>query len=286
MKYLIVLGFLSTFSAGFHRVSEINKIKEEAEKAFVNNDFGKSSDLYTLLLGKYTIEEESIHMNLAHSFFKKGERKKAEQHYLLLTRSTDLKIKAIAFQQLGVLMGMRGKTQEAIDYFIQSLKTDPFNEKARYNYEMIKKIQDLQLEEEYSQKADRKNKDPENKGKGGNSSGSNKMETEIKKETNEGNDQVNRGKENEGDIRDESENGKEHLGKDTDLKGNYSKDQKIDEAGDKSKAAKRARRLAQVNLNEEKAKMILEAMKNEEVQYLQQVRKNIPAKDYKNKPDW
>jgi len=285
MKYLIIVGFLSAFSVGFHRVSEINKIKEEAEKAFRNNDFEKSSTLYLLLLNQYSVKEESIHINLAHSFFKKGERKNAEQQYLLLTHSTDKRMKATAFQQLGVLMGMRGKNQEAIDYFIQSLKMDPFNEKARYNYEMIKKIQDLQLEEEHSQKADKNNKNKETKEKGGSSRGTNKMETEIRK-ANEGDDQVDRGKANEGDIREESNSGEERTGKNPDQNENNSRDQKMNEFGDKSKKAKRVRRLAQVNLSEEKAKMILEAMKNEEVQYLQQVRKNIPAKDYKNKPDW
>jgi tetratricopeptide (TPR) repeat protein len=46
------------------------------------------------------------------------------------------------------------------------------------------------------------------------------------------------------------------------------------------------RKLKQINLSEEKAKMILDAMKNSETQYIQQNKKQSLEKKDKNLPDW
>ena len=47
-----------------------------------------------------------------------------------------------------------------------------------------------------------------------------------------------------------------------------------------------AQKLKQMNLTEEKARMILEAMKNNEIQYLQQRRREKTHKTDRSKPDW
>jgi len=41
-----------------------------------------------------------------------------------------------------------------------------------------------------------------------------------------------------------------------------------------------------MNISEEKAKMILEAMKNNEIQYIQQNRRKAKKKKDSSKPDW
>jgi tetratricopeptide (TPR) repeat protein len=46
------------------------------------------------------------------------------------------------------------------------------------------------------------------------------------------------------------------------------------------------RKLRKINLSEEKAKMILDAMKNNEIQYIQQTKKQSPGQQAKNLPDW
>jgi Ca-activated chloride channel homolog len=48
----------------------------------------------------------------------------------------------------------------------------------------------------------------------------------------------------------------------------------------------RGEKLEDMNLSEEKAKMILEAMKNSEIQYIQQNKRNATKKPDSNKPDW
>jgi len=41
-----------------------------------------------------------------------------------------------------------------------------------------------------------------------------------------------------------------------------------------------------MNISEEKAKMILEAMKNNEIQYIQQNKRKAKNRKKSNKPDW
>lgn len=48
----------------------------------------------------------------------------------------------------------------------------------------------------------------------------------------------------------------------------------------------RAEKLEELNLTEEKARMILEAMKNNEIQYIQQNKRKPTKKPDSNKPDW
>ena len=46
------------------------------------------------------------------------------------------------------------------------------------------------------------------------------------------------------------------------------------------------RKLRRINLSEEKAKMLLDAMKNSEIQYIQQQKKQASKEASKNQPDW
>ena len=64
------------------------------------------------------------------------------------------------------------------------------------------------------------------------------------------------------------------------------KEEKSKEGKDAQEREVRAQRLKQMNLTEDKARMILDAMKNSEIQYLQQRRREKTQKTDKNKPDW
>ena len=46
------------------------------------------------------------------------------------------------------------------------------------------------------------------------------------------------------------------------------------------------KRLKDLNLSEEKAKMVLDAMRNQEIQFLQQQQRKAKKRQEKGKPDW
>jgi Ca-activated chloride channel family protein len=61
---------------------------------------------------------------------------------------------------------------------------------------------------------------------------------------------------------------------------------KPDEKGNRKRNALISQRLKLMNMSEDKAKMILDAMKNSEIQYLQQMKKKGKTRYDKDKPDW
>ena len=64
--------------------------------------------------------------------------------------------------------------------------------------------------------------------------------------------------------------------------------QETDEEGEEMQEPPRSReeKLEELNLTEEKARMILEAMKNNEIQYIQQNKRKPTKKPDSSKPDW
>ena len=63
------------------------------------------------------------------------------------------------------------------------------------------------------------------------------------------------------------------------------KDQQKQENKDQQKQSIEEK-LKEINISKEKAEMILEALKNNEIQYLQQLKRKTSKKVDKSKPDW
>ena len=70
-------------------------------------------------------------------------------------------------------------------------------------------------------------------------------------------------------------------------KNKEKKNQKKNEKKKKKKNSPQlSEKLEQMKISEEKAKMILDAMKNQEIQYLQQNKRKATVPKDKAKPDW
>ncbi|MEJ0030874.1 MAG: hypothetical protein WDO15_11110 [Bacteroidota bacterium] len=100
-------------------------------------------------------------MNLANSYFHLNDTTSAMGAFQPLTMSTNPKLKSIANQQLGVLSNRKGNFEEALNYFKQSLRANPANDDARFNYEMVKKK--LEEQKKKDQQNQDKNKDKQQK---------------------------------------------------------------------------------------------------------------------------
>ncbi len=87
------------------------------------------------------------------------------------------------------------------------------------------------------------------------------------------------------DDQQESEQGEDAEEKD---QSQQAQEQETDEEGQEMQEPpkSRAEKLEDLNLTEEKARMILEAMKNNEIQYIQQNKRQPTKKPDSNKPDW
>ena len=157
---------------------------------------------------------------------------------------------------------IQGNFQQAKMQIEEALKKYPNDPKLNSLYEKVKKE-----EQKQPQNKDEKNKEKNKEEKKDGQQGEEKQDDQQNQDKKEADE-----KKNEGDPKERSE-GQEP---------NESDDKKNNEENELSTL----QRLKEMNMSEEKAKMILEAMKNSEIQYLQQNKRKSGKPTNSNKPDW
>ncbi len=281
----VILGIIAAqlllFATGPGDIAKINSLKSEAKAAYIKGDYQVAIDHYKYLVDSLGVKEEEVLLNLANAYFNSKDTLNAPASYLPLTQSTDTKIKSIAQQQLGVMANRNGKFEEALNYFKQALKTAPDNDDARYNYEMVKK----KIEEE-KKKQEQQNKDQNKENK------DDKKESNKDKKDQQNKDQQDqKNKEDQKKDKQDQQKKERQEQKDKEQKSKDKKEKKEKEQQEKNSEKTDlppsvTEKLKEMQMSEEKAKMILEAMRNQEVQYLQQNKRKATKPKDKGKPDW
>lgn len=278
MKVLlfVILSFVTFTDPG--KISRINTLKSEARKAFNAGDYQTAVSKYQMLKDSLLVNEDEIKLNLAHAYYQLKDSAQAISTYQEATASLDKSIRSKANQQLGIIHNQQGKFEEALNNFKQAIKADPNNMDARYNYEMLKK----KLEEKKKQEEQQKQKDqPKNKE-------DQKKEDEKKDEQNKKDKEKNEQNKKEDQKKSENkdEQSKEEKKDEKQKKDEQQKDSEKPSEDKKETPPSVSEKLQQMKISEEKAKMLLEAMKNQEVQYLQQNKRKATKPKEKGKPDW
>jgi tetratricopeptide (TPR) repeat protein len=288
MKALFISLILLAFTVDPSKIGKINALKTQAKEAYQKGDYAKAIEKYRYLVDSLGVHEEEVTLNLANAYFETNDTLNTFQHYQPLTQSSNVKIRSVAQQQLGVLANRQGKFEEALAHFKQALKADPANDDARYNYEMVKK----KLDEQKKKEEEEKKKDPNKQ---------DKNQDQKKEENKDKKNDQNKDKQEQKDKQDQKDKEqkdkqeqekKENEKQDKDAKEKKEKEQQEQQQKEKENQDKKdlppsvSDKLKQMEMSEEKAKMILEAMKNQEVQYLQQNKRKATKPKDKGKPDW
>lgn len=277
MKGMIVLLLLMV-DPGPGDISKINNAKSEAKKAYLAGDFKKAAEKYTYLIDSVGVREDEVMMNLANSYFHLNDTARAISSFQPLTMSSNPRLKSIANQQLGVLSNRDGKFEEALNYFKQALKANPANEDARFNYEMVKKkLEEKKKEEQKDENKNKDQKDQQEKKDEQSKEQEKKDQQDQQKKDEEKKDQKSKEQEEKEKKEQEEKEKKEQQDKEKQEKENKEK---------KDIPPSVKEKLKDMDMSEEKAKMILEAMKNQEIQYLQQNKRKASKQRDKSKPDW
>jgi cobalamin biosynthesis protein CobT len=273
MKY-IVLSLLMAISSDPRDIAKVNSLKKEAEKAYLSGNYEAAATNYRAL-DSLKVEDHALKLNLAHSLFHLKDTASARGAYQSATTVADKRLKSIAYQQLGVLDRQANKLEDALKNLKSSLKADPSNEGARYDYELVKKLLKEQQKQEQNQD---QNQD---------------QEQDQKKENQENQDQQNDNKEQDGEKSDEQKE-QEKQEKESEQKDGE-KEEGENEEGEEKEAEEDQKptpeeqlkqKLEEMNMSEEKAQMILEALRNNEIQYLQQQKRKATKRPPSGKPDW
>lgn len=254
------------------KIGQVNSLKSQAKDAYLKGDFKTAISKYRTLVDSLGVTEDEVKLNLANAYFEAKDTANTAMSYQPLTQSQNSKIRSVAHQQLGVLSNRENKHEEALASFKQALKSDPTNEDARYNYEMVKKKLEEQKKKEEEQKKNDPNQKEENKDK--QDQNKDQKDKQDQKEQQDKKDQQNKEQQ---DKQKQDEQKKQQEEQQSEEKKEQDKKETPQSVKDK---------LKEMEMSEEKAQMILEAMKNQEIQYLQQNKRKASKPKDRTKPDW
>ncbi|MEM6297202.1 MAG: hypothetical protein AAF740_00770 [Bacteroidota bacterium] len=278
----LILALLLLLSEG-QQISKKNKAKKEGEKAFRTSRYEDATVQYAILKNNLKVGLPEVSLNLAHTYFLQNDSL-ATIHYRE-TQGDDKELNSIALQQLAVMLmqkqdpqKLKQQLEEAVELSQNAVREDYTNERARFNYELLKRLQEA-IQEQEQENQDQQNQE-ENQDEQQDSEEQKEQEQNQEQQQQDQKNQEQQGQEDEQEQEQEGEEGEE-------------KEEKPSEAGDESEEEKEQqkedeinKRLQKLNLSREKAEQLLEAMRNQEKQYLQQNRKRSKQANPKNLPDW
>ena len=269
--FLVVLAFMSTDPK---EVAKTNALKKEAEAAYLAGDYSLAMSKYILLKDSMGVNDPAIDLNLAHSYYHLGDTAGAKRNYGNLTSSSNKQLKSIAYQQLGVMNKDAGKLEESLQQLKSAIKTDPTNQEARYNYEVVKKLLEEQKEQEQQQNQDQQSED-------GDQENQDQQNQENQDQEQEGDQENQENQEGENQEQQEGDQQKEQEQQEQQQEGEEQEQQE-----EQSEQEMTKEKLKEMGISEEKARQLLEAMRQAEIKYLQQQRRKPTKRPPSGKPDW
>jgi tetratricopeptide (TPR) repeat protein len=273
MKVAWVLAVMLALLSDPLKLTRINEAKRDAREAYEKGDYATAIRHYRYLTDSLGVEEDEIHLNLAHAYYRSDDSVHTRSAYERVTRSGDARLRSTAYQQLGVMANAANRPEEALTLFKEALRANPSNADARYNYELVKKKLEEQEKQDQEQKKDNQDKKDQ------------KDQKEQQKRDQQDNNQKKQDQKEKAQDQQTPQQQKEQQEKQQQEKQQQSgpqEQEKQQQPADPSLSDK----LKEMKISEEKARMILEAMKNNEVQYLQQNKRKATKPKDKGKPDW
>ncbi|GAA4388041.1 tetratricopeptide repeat protein [Hymenobacter koreensis] len=271
------------------RVRNHNEAVQQAQMAFTQGNYGGAALLYeyALRLGKGS---ENIRLNLAHAYARLGREVRAREVYGSLLPSKNPYIRSVARQQLAVQAAAEGEYAQANALLKQALLDYPSNAAARYNYELLRRYLGKPNQPRIPPPAPKK---PSN-GQGGTeqpqqgtTARAPKPEAAPEKQTkgaaslqpgNDATQSAARGNE-PGDVRGLGPDG----GPDGGGTGRAGNDAAT---GADARVNTRRERLQQLDMSEAQARQLLDALRAQEQQYLQQLPHKATRRPEPGKPTW
>jgi hypothetical protein len=270
MKYLIAYILLFIITDDINEIATINRIKDEAAKAYNEGNYTEAVKNYSFLYDSLGENNDKILLNLSNAYFNAQDTSNAQFHYAKLTESGDHSIKSIAHQQLGVIANNMGKYDVALDEFKNSLRADPGNNDSRYNYELLKRLMQ-ENQQQQNQNQDQQNKDQQNQDQ------QDQDQEQQQDQQNQEDQEQEEQQQNQQNQQQEEEQEREQQ---------QQEQQESEEENQEDQAQPQPEETEEMEISEEMARMILEALRNNEIQYIQQNKKKAKKPKDNSKPDW
>jgi|UniRef100_UPI004049F86C Ca-activated chloride channel family protein len=296
MKYIIGILLVVTAFGNIGDIAKVNSLKKKAKEAYTNGEYQVALQHYQFLVDSMNVVDDNIKLNMANAYYQLKDTTNAINNYSDLLASNNKTVRSVANQQTGIIKNKQKKYEEALDHFKEALKADPTNEDARYNYELLKKVlkekEEQQKNQDQNDKDKNQDKDKENKdnkdqqNKDQQKQDQNKEDQEKQNEEQQKQDQEGQEDKDKQDEQQKKEEEKKE-GEEKDKEQQKPEDaENKDQEKPTDQEPSLSEKLKDMKISEEKAKMILEAMKNNEIQYIQQNKRKPTKKKDPDKPDW
>ncbi|MGF1638311.1 MAG: hypothetical protein ACFCUU_14645 [Cyclobacteriaceae bacterium] len=278
MVYCMLISVLHT-NDNINKIALVNQHKKSAEAAYKSENYEQAIQHYRYLTDSLYINEDLVLYNLGNAYLQLADTSNAREFYGKLVASNNSNIKSKSFQQLGFINQGSKKYPEALQNFKSALKADPGNEQARYNYELLKKLmqdqqdQDQDKDEGDDQDQDKNDQDDQDQ----EDQEGEEKENEEDKENEEGEEGEDEDKQQDGESEETKEDGEQDKPEETE------EESKPEESKPQPSVNQR---LEDMDMTEEKAQMILDAMRSNQIQYIQQNPRKPEKRPPSNKPDW
>lgn len=321
MKYLlsVILLLTSISTDPVTKIAKSNSLKREAKRAYDEGNFEQAVTAYQMLLDSMEVYDDRARLNLANAAYRvsygsdnfdvlsdiaAGSQRVqdsaslnavaeeikffdiADSNYRIVRESEDASAASMAYNQLGVIAYRRNEISkddkttlmnQALSDFKRALIKNPQNEQARYNYELVKKLirqqqeqeqQNQENQDQQEQQQDQQNQDQQN-------------DQQQKQDQQNKEDQEKKEQEEQQDQEQQEQQDQEQQEQEQ-----QQQEEQQDQPQEEDPMEKLMEKLKEMNIPLEKAQMILEAMKNNEIQYVQQKKRKATKPKKSNKPDW
>lgn len=154
MRVVVLFLLISVLGGDLSKIARVNRLKKIAEDAYKNGEFESAISSFRLLTDSLGVDEDPVLLNLANAYFQQNDTTNASQYYSRVLSSDDDYLRSLAYQQIGIINKQQNKHKEALSDFKSSLRSNPQNEEARYNYELLKKMMDQQEQQQQNENDD------------------------------------------------------------------------------------------------------------------------------------
>jgi tetratricopeptide (TPR) repeat protein len=286
----------SSLADGIGGIARTNRFLDQAEQSMKKKDFPSAIRAYESAFRENPGIPAQAHLNLGSAYYQTGKYSKAMKSYMaaagLLNNPEQ---KSQAYLQIGNIYAARKDYKSALDWYKRSLKTQPENKMARFNYELAYRLQKQQEEQESKNNPEKEppqnpreqdQKKQEQKEKQGDQNKDNKNNSG----SSQGNEAQGNQKQNQKDSKqgeDEEKEAKNAIAKKGEKEKGKAKEEQEDKAGNQESKTRGKEetdasdlnairldkeKLQESGLSEDQARALLEAMRQSEVKYLQQRR--------------
>ena len=181
-----------------------NALMYEGNRMFDKKDYSGAAGRY-VEAAKNNDKDFAAHYNLGNTLYKSNKFEEAKAEYEKAQQlAGTLPDKAAALHNLGNAYMKLNRPEKAAEFYKQSLKQDPYNEKTRKNYEIAKlKEKENQQQQQKSNGGsgnDQKNKDQQGQGDDKQKSQSQQGGGQSQQNDGEGNDNSQNGQKNTGNM--------------------------------------------------------------------------------------